>query len=244
MRKIIRLAILPFFFLAFLYPSLYAQDVIVMKDGSKLEAKIIAVETESIRYKKHNNPEGPDYVLSKSEVSAIKYANGSEDKFSEQEDRTSANTGKRTDFGHFMIGVNSIDLIFSRVSFDMEYIFAKGHLGFHPHVGFGLAHTTIIPELKNRMGLELRVYPEGQKKTSLFIGPGFVHWQARRNDFWQNVNRNPFQTYSAYYLMQGVLVNFQEHINMAFGFGFGRRIYTPGIGINHIKVDATLIFRF
>jgi hypothetical protein len=61
-----------------------AQDVIVKKSGEEINAKVEQVSDTEIKYRKADNPSGPVYSVSKSEVFMIKYANGTKDVFSNQ----------------------------------------------------------------------------------------------------------------------------------------------------------------
>ena len=40
-----------------------AQDLIVKTDAAKIEAKVIEITPEAVRYKRFSNPDGPTYVL-------------------------------------------------------------------------------------------------------------------------------------------------------------------------------------
>ncbi|MEI6851889.1 MAG: FISUMP domain-containing protein [Bacteroidota bacterium] len=60
----------------------FAQDVIILKNGDEIQAKVSVVGTEAVTYKKWDNLNGPDYNQQKSEIFMIKYANGSKDVFS------------------------------------------------------------------------------------------------------------------------------------------------------------------
>ena len=53
-----------------------AQDLIVKTDATKIEAKVIEITTETVRYKRFSNPDGPTYVLPVKEIHYIQYANG------------------------------------------------------------------------------------------------------------------------------------------------------------------------
>lgn len=74
-----------------------AQDVITLKTGQELNAKVLKVGTTEIEYKRSDNLEGPSYTIQKKELYAIKYQNGTIDMFSaprnfekEREDSTRA----------------------------------------------------------------------------------------------------------------------------------------------------------
>lgn len=62
--------------------TVFAQDVIVKKDGSTILSKVLEVNQNEVKYKNHNNLNGPTYTISKSELQAINYQNGAKDTFS------------------------------------------------------------------------------------------------------------------------------------------------------------------
>ena len=62
-----------------------AQDMIVKKDGSIIKVKVLEVGEDAIKYKKADNPDGPTYSVSKSNLTSINYANGEVEKFESEE---------------------------------------------------------------------------------------------------------------------------------------------------------------
>lgn len=75
--------ILLFFIVILCSISVYAQDVIVMKDGSTIVSKVIEIGSENVKYKKFSNLEGPVYVIDKAEIQVINYGNGEKEVFKE-----------------------------------------------------------------------------------------------------------------------------------------------------------------
>jgi hypothetical protein len=69
-------------FLLFTCGFSYAQDTIIQKNGATIPAKVLEIDKSNVRYKKFDNPEGPSYVISKDDVSLIRYRNGTVDSFS------------------------------------------------------------------------------------------------------------------------------------------------------------------
>lgn len=59
-------------------------DIILKRDGSEIEAKVIEVGINEIKYKKCDNLAGPTYVLLKNDVFMINYPNGQKDIFKEK----------------------------------------------------------------------------------------------------------------------------------------------------------------
>lgn len=71
-----------------------AQDMITLKSGEDIEARVEEVGTEVIKYKKFDNQEGPTYSVEKSKVFMIRYANGTKEVFKESAQGTLS--GKNT----------------------------------------------------------------------------------------------------------------------------------------------------
>src|SRR5215831_4058187 len=60
---------------------LLSQDVIVLKSGGELKAKVLEVLPDMVKYKKWDNQDGPSYSESKTNIVMIKYQNGTKDVF-------------------------------------------------------------------------------------------------------------------------------------------------------------------
>jgi len=63
--------------------NLNAQDVIIKKDGSEVEVKVLEIGAEFVKYKKLSNLDGPIYSITKNEIFLIKYENGEKDIFND-----------------------------------------------------------------------------------------------------------------------------------------------------------------
>jgi hypothetical protein len=59
--------------------TVLAQDTLMMTNGAVIPSKVLEVSTTEIKYKKSDNPDGPTFVTSKSDVAILKYFNGSKD---------------------------------------------------------------------------------------------------------------------------------------------------------------------
>lgn len=57
----------------------FAQDIIILKNGSSVDGKVIEIDENSVRYKKQNNPDGPTYSVKKESVNEIRYKNGAKE---------------------------------------------------------------------------------------------------------------------------------------------------------------------
>lgn len=61
--------------------NIAAQDIIVMRNGDEVEAKVTKVGTTEVEYHKWSNQDGPVYTVAKSDVFMVKYKNGEKDVF-------------------------------------------------------------------------------------------------------------------------------------------------------------------
>jgi hypothetical protein len=76
MKKIFFLVLVIFF-----TTQLFAQDKIYKLKGTVIKAKVIEIGTDEIKYKLYDNPDGPVYVVDKSTLNRIEYADGRVEKY-------------------------------------------------------------------------------------------------------------------------------------------------------------------
>ena len=77
--KAIKLIVLAAMCMAGSYAS--AQDLIVKKDGSVIQAKVTKIGTTEVEYKKWSNQDGPQYSIAVADILAINYQNGEKETF-------------------------------------------------------------------------------------------------------------------------------------------------------------------
>lgn len=82
-----------------------AQDVILKKDGSEIEAKVLEITDQLIKYKEFDFQEGPIRNINISEVSTITYENGREEVFN-KEDKSSKKQGAKKCVKEFVFGMD------------------------------------------------------------------------------------------------------------------------------------------
>ena len=70
-------------FLLLCSASVFAQDVIVKKDGSTIVCRVVELTSSEIVYKKWSDLNGSNYVMERSAASAINYENGKKVNLSE-----------------------------------------------------------------------------------------------------------------------------------------------------------------
>ncbi|MBQ3044233.1 MAG: hypothetical protein IJD53_07295 [Alistipes sp.] len=70
-------------FLSYFSHTVFAQDIITFTDGKTVEAKVLEVTQDEIKYKKYRYQEGPLYSVNKGTVKQIKYAYGEIEEFAD-----------------------------------------------------------------------------------------------------------------------------------------------------------------
>lgn len=80
MKKYLFAAVFTLFFCL----AAFAQDVIVLRDATEIQARVLVVGVHDITYRKWDNLDGPSYQLAKNDVFFIKYANGTKEVFNQQ----------------------------------------------------------------------------------------------------------------------------------------------------------------
>jgi len=65
-----------FFILYISSISVYAQDIITLRNGNEIKAKVTEITPSEIKYKRFENLEGPTVTVAKADVFAINYENG------------------------------------------------------------------------------------------------------------------------------------------------------------------------
>jgi hypothetical protein len=62
----------------------FGQDLITTTEGQTIKAKVLEIGLDEIKYKKHENLEGPTYTMVKSKVLVIYYENGTTELFGDK----------------------------------------------------------------------------------------------------------------------------------------------------------------
>lgn len=81
-----------FIFTIIFSTHLLSQDVIILKDGDDIEAKVLEINESDIKYKKFSNVTGPTYTLKKSKIFMIRYESGDKDMFDSDNAQVSQST--------------------------------------------------------------------------------------------------------------------------------------------------------
>lgn len=176
---------------------LQSQDLIYLNNGSKFEAKVKELTPSEIKYKNINNPDGPTYVISKSDVLLIEYKNGNVDVINKNPMSVSpkslspataetkvAKKPSPTDLYYLnknAIHINALALVNADITLMYERDFANNHLSVLALGGYNFNKVTTWPNLyiksslantkKNYdAGLGLNFFPSTRRKAQYFLG--------------------------------------------------------------------------
>lgn len=72
-----------------------AQDVIIKRDATKIEALILEVSEDEVRYKTFSNQSGPTFVVKTNDIATIIYKNGDVQVFEKKAEPTTSNGNLR-----------------------------------------------------------------------------------------------------------------------------------------------------
>lgn len=236
--------------------NLSAQDMIYLRDGSKIKAKITQVNESNIIYKIFENLTGPDFVISRSKISVIVYENGTHDLFSEEEEKREKKTDPfATDstIGKNIIGINYFDMVFSNFTFHYERLILNNQLGIKG--GFSFA----VGEYSGYMGMDkeelhgylaFNYYPLKQKRVSYLCGPMILAGQA-----WAYTYEYPYPgtynltNYIGFYINNGLVINITKNFTFStiLGLGLADRGDTPygqSGYYGHVNLEFNTCIRF
>lgn len=230
------------FFLLVIPVSVFSQDKLFKKDGSKLEVKITEVGINTVKYKLFTNPEGPDYVLLKTDVLLIEYANGSTEVFKDSgydAPPKEFTYQSSKEIARNIITVNMVQLLYSNFTLAYERRSQNGSLGVRFPVSIGLSENRETYEYAGSLsinkiysiGVDFNFYPSPNKKLAYYIGPS-IYYGSNRYYYYTNypgygtvgVKSNNY----SFMINNGLM--FQPVANFAF---------STSLGIGMSKVDLS-----
>jgi hypothetical protein len=241
-----------------------SQDIITMRDGAKIEARVSEVGSKNILYKRFSNLNGPVYTLDKEDVALINYESGAIDKFNMMYDEkpSYANVKSRMDPSELksnIIYMNAGDLLFQNVTLAYERLIGNSRkLGIRFPFSLNLNGTSKISDGNNNRirnifysGFDLLFYPTGQGQLSLVLGPsirtGMVQYRPNNNvyidPFYPTVQYIENTTFFSFLIQGGFVWNPSKELAISTTFGIGtRKVFTSIPGATSSGANANLNF--
>lgn len=159
--------------LLFVSHFMRAQDVIVLKSGDEIQAKIVQVTDNDVSYKKFDYQDGPTFVVSKDKIFMIKYADGTKDVFSTSTTQA-ATVRKDTAYGQNILSFNPFTFIGGNLSLSFEHLNRSGKIGWRVPI-----YVPVIASTGNVLGaaLDMKFYVPKNKPVSYYLGPSVTGFQ-------------------------------------------------------------------
>jgi len=220
----------------FLTLSANAQDKIILKTGNNIEAKILEINPNNVKYKKFNNLDGPTLVIDKNEIHMITYENGENEIFKDNSpQKSNVSSVKKHEIklnrNRFEASIASTGYAFntdydtesfsgfnSAISYE-RILNESGLLGlkFKGDVGFDEYDEIILT-----FGVALNIYPFKNAKW-LYVGPSVKYGVVLYDDYYDDAE-------SLSYLGLGLNLGSQFQITSLFGI-------RAGLEYHFIKID-------
>jgi hypothetical protein len=202
--------------------NLSAQDKIVKINGDTILAKVQAITSNEISYKKYNNQQGPVYTMERREVAQIIYENNTVESFSPgaSKSKNSDLKGKNKLYGNNIISLQPAKIFGSKNNVYtggggyIERILLRGYLGIK--VGAFMAYDLTMAAFS----YEAKFYPTGQGKLKYYIGAG-----GKSGLFYFNtIQEQDGDAMNAFQLINGFYYQISPHfmvgLNTGIGMGF------------------------
>lgn len=193
------------FLFALFFTAVHAQDVIVRKNGSTIEGKVVEVGIDRVLYKISQEANAANFVVRKNELLRIEFGNGQTIWFDKRAERGNARYAERSrdrnspvvqdeELGKNKIDVSPFKALDSGPGFGISY---ERILDKNGYFGLYLPFTMTIPDtyyfsIGNSRSNDdqlyyfsptLKVYPFGQRRVTYAIGPTIFAGLGRR---WNN----------------------------------------------------------
>ncbi len=207
-------------FLVVVVFSSLAQDILVLKNGTRTEVVLEEVTEKEIRYRRYNQLSSALYTKNRRSVERIEYANGTVEQFNIAQ--TKMEFMKRN-----LIGLNYLDLFSLNFSLTYEYLLGENqNVVFHMPVRVRFAKLDAEQDRDQNvfgLGAGFMFYPFGQRRTSYYTGP-LVIYSIREDSYsddFLGITHTYRHDFLGGYIVSGIKSNFNDHVGMNFNLGLG-----------------------
>ncbi len=149
----------------------HAQDRVVLRGGSAIEAKVIEVSSQSVRFHRADNLEGPLYTYDVCDIEYIRYSNGAVDRFTPCDHRTRRRAAGEAP----LVSETTLRILTSREQIGNRFIMYNG-------AGMFLMNNRMITPRLAR-GYIAEYCPEALPD----FNKGISHWQRGSGMAWGGV---------------------------------------------------------
>ncbi len=196
MGRILTLTLL----LSVFFAAANAQDVLVRKNGSIIEGKVVEVGVDKVLYKVSKEADAANFVVRKNELLRIEFGNGQTIWFDKRAERSRERGHERNspviqneDFGKNKIDISPFKALDSGPGFGISYeriLDKRGYFGLLLPFTVTIPDSYYVPTISDNaddqmyyFSPSLKVYPFGQKRVTYAVGPTLFAGIGKR---WNN----------------------------------------------------------
>ena len=191
--------------------NINAQDKIFLKSSDKIEAKIIEVNIDNIKYKKFSNQNGPIFTIPKKDIHMVVYENGESDIFKEE----TSNKEESKGFRRNRINVDVLAFTYNGpISASYERLNESGKFGYEIPINVHMAEGDFYGLTT---GLNVKYYVSGSAK-GFYVGPTLALGVF---DYFYDYGVYDWGYEYAFTVIPGAKLGYQLQINNLFGINLG-----------------------
>ena len=238
--------------------QVFSQDVIVLKNRAKIDAKEVAIKGNVIMYQDYTGNSGYEYSVDINKVDYIQYQNGEKLLASELAGKSTS----KMNYGLNLISFHILDFAINNFTFSYERILGNGKYSLQIPVSFGYGDGNdndllLIPfrndyenSFANRFstGVSFNIYPTRQGKVRYFFGPSVQIGSGIYFPNYYNDNPDEIKTgFMGFMVNNGLMITPIEHLSMAIVGSVGARHLFKvenGKTFSTLGVSFNLTYRF
>ena len=238
--------------------QVFSQDVIVLKNRAKIDAKEVAIKGNVILYQDYTGNSGYEYSVDINKVDYIQYQNGEKLQVNE----IAVISKSKTNYGLNLISFHILDFAINNFTFSYERILGNGKYSLQIPVSFGYGDSgdnDLLPlpfgtdyenSFANRFstGVSFNIYPTRQGKVRYFFGPSIQIGSGIYFPKYYNDNPDEIKTgFMGFMVNNGLMITPIEHLSMAVVGSLGARHFFKienGKTISTLGISFNLTYRF
>lgn len=238
-----------------------SQDIIVLANRAKIEAKDIVVKGKVITYQDYSDVSGKQFTIAFDKVEYIQYANGEKLLVSDLESKINNDNP----LGDNLISFHVLDFAINSFTLSYERILKNGKFSLQIPISFGYGDSPadiMLPPpfdseietyFANRFstGLNFNIYPTQQGTVRYFFGPSILFGTGKHFEQYDYYNEHQTPSVSTGYISfivnNGLMVTPISHLSLALVGSIGARQFfnvEDGKTATVLKLSFNLSYRF
>ena len=192
--------------------SVFAQDIIYPKQGDSILAKVLQIQHQEVTYKRYDNLNGPDYVMSIQLIDKIVYQNKTVDDFS---NKTKAHLV--TQYGNNKIGLHPVSLYGTEDELYLGAGLSYERLFLHQLLGIQVGGFLAFDQRMAGFDYQLKIYPLRKGNVQYYTGIA-----GQSGLFYQlNMSKGDSNPFNSFVLINGISAQLTKNFYLGLHTGIG-----------------------